>query len=150
VLQLAQQQGCRTNSGKDYCIIWPADKPTDESLEQLKYKLWMLAKPKTRGRNPPSRVSDSPSNSSNSGTDAGSTGSSSSTSIHYPKSQADSRQFQSSYDYVAHMTALIKDKIRLELQRKQQRQRHHAARREVPGLADAWRKRSMEAQQQVG
>ncbi|KAF6256676.1 hypothetical protein COO60DRAFT_88565 [Scenedesmus sp. NREL 46B-D3] len=27
VLQHAQQLGCRTNSGKDYCIIWPPDKP---------------------------------------------------------------------------------------------------------------------------
>jgi hypothetical protein len=151
VLQHAQQQGCRTNSGKDYCIIWPAGKPTDESLEQLKLKLWMLATPRNHGRYSPSNVSDSSTNSSNSGTAAGSnSNSSSSSSIHYPKSQAESRQFQSSYEYVTQMTALIKDKIRLELQRKQQR--HGAVQRGVPqrSLHDAWRKRSMEAQQQVG
>jgi hypothetical protein len=146
VLQHAQQQGCRTTSGKDYCIIWPAEKPTTENLQQLKNKLWMTAKLGKYDANPPSNItSNSPSNSTNSSSSSSSSG------IHYPKSQADSRQFQSSYEYVTKMTALIKDKIRLELQRKQQR--HDAARREVAGggmSAEAWRKRSMEAQQQVG
>jgi hypothetical protein len=48
------------------------------------------------------------------------------------------------------MTARIKDTIRLELQRKQQR--HDAALRWVRpghGPSDAWRKRSAEAQPQV-
>ncbi|WIA40071.1 hypothetical protein OEZ86_013487 [Tetradesmus obliquus] len=141
VLRRAQLQGCRTLSGKDYCIIWPPEKPAAAAAAAA------ASRRRQRSEDSTSELERMWSQFNNS---------SSSSEVH----AHDARQLQHKYQFFNQMASALKDKVRFDrqhiLQWMQQRQDAAVRRRGSPRggapevvTLDAWKRRSSEAAQQV-
>jgi hypothetical protein len=143
VLRRAQLQGCRTLSGKDYCIIWPPEKPAAAAAAAFV----TFRQPAPGSVNELLRLWGYGAN------DSSSSSSSSEARVH---ANAIEQQLLRKYRYEFNLKAEgLKDKVRLDKQLlKWMVQRQGGGLRgadpvKAAAAADVWSKRSTEAEQQV-